>query len=319
MPARFSSRARRLSRAMRRAPSFVVSSSVVISSVAGVPAGAALAARMQAASWPFMSTLPRPCSQPSVSRRGDQGSLSHPVAGTVSMWPDSAMPPRGPRCATSARLATPAASVKSSRSTSKPASSCSMRSAMGRLDRLLRLSIATRSAARRSTGSRAPEGAGLGGSVMRRALRARPRPATRPGRDAGRALAAAASAGALLAAASAGALLAAASAAREYARHAELPRPAQRPPLAARAAPLVRRWPAAAAADAAPRHRARRDRARPPLHLALRRGAALRPGAPITLGEGCTPLLETRPARRAPRCSNANGSCRRQLQGPRAS
>ena len=34
-----------------------------------------------------------------------------PVSGTVSMWPDSAMPPGGPRCATSARLATQAASV----------------------------------------------------------------------------------------------------------------------------------------------------------------------------------------------------------------
>jgi hypothetical protein len=89
MPRRPSERARALS-ATARAPSFVVSSSVVISSVAATSAGTDLAARMQAATAPFMSTLPSPCSRPAESIRGAQGSSCHPVSGTVSIWPERA-------------------------------------------------------------------------------------------------------------------------------------------------------------------------------------------------------------------------------------
>ena len=97
--------------AISRAPCLVVSSSVVISSVIGTRSGSARAATMAAATGPFMSVLPRPCRMPSVPRRADHGSSCQPVSGTVSMCPDSAMPPIGPRCATSARFATPASSV----------------------------------------------------------------------------------------------------------------------------------------------------------------------------------------------------------------
>ena len=92
--------------AISRAPALVVSSSVVIRSVIGTSSGSAFAATIAAASGPFMSALPSPCSTPSAIR-ASQGSLRQPVSGTVSMWPDSASPPGGPRCATSARLATP--------------------------------------------------------------------------------------------------------------------------------------------------------------------------------------------------------------------
>ena len=44
-----------------------------------------------------------------VAHRGGAGGIA--LSGTVSIWPDSAMPPAPPRCATSARFATPASSV----------------------------------------------------------------------------------------------------------------------------------------------------------------------------------------------------------------
>ena len=74
---------------MARAPCLLVSSSVVSSSVTGTSAGIPRAATMQAATGPFMSTDPNPCSTPSTIR-GVQGGLVQPVSGTVSMWPDRA-------------------------------------------------------------------------------------------------------------------------------------------------------------------------------------------------------------------------------------
>ena len=78
-----------LEEAIARAPCFDVSSSVVMSSVTGTCAGMPRAATMQAATGPFMSTEPSPCSTPSATR-GVQGESVHPVSGTVSMWPERA-------------------------------------------------------------------------------------------------------------------------------------------------------------------------------------------------------------------------------------
>ena len=79
--------------------------------VIGTLAGSAITATTAAATGPFMSVVPSPCITPSLSTRADHGSSCQPVSGTVSMWPENARPPFGPRCATRHRFATPASST----------------------------------------------------------------------------------------------------------------------------------------------------------------------------------------------------------------
>ena len=67
------------------APCLVLSSSVVIRKVTGTRSGKPRAAMIAAATGPFMSVLPRPCSTPSASVCADHGFSCQPVSGTVSM------------------------------------------------------------------------------------------------------------------------------------------------------------------------------------------------------------------------------------------